>query len=249
MIKGLLIDDEESTLKVLNGMIKKYIPEIEILYCAIGSKQGLQAIQDYKPDLVFLDVEMPMMNGFELLHQFPGHTFEVIFVTAYDYYAIKAVRFSALDYLLKPVDKDELLEAVHRFLDKKNSANNLKEQYENLLHNLKNNNKENYKLAISTSEGIQFIVPENIIRCEAIGAYTKFYLADRKTIVTSKVLKEYDEMLSEHNFIRVHRTHLVNKKFVNAVSTDHQLIMSDNTQIEISRRKWDDVKKVLAVLK
>src|SRR5436190_9116494 len=149
MIKALIIDDEESTLKVMKGMIKKYIPEINMVHTAVGSKQGLQAIHNYQPDLVFLDIEMPMMNGFELLQKFPGHRFEVIFVTAYDHYAIKAVRFSALDYLLKPVDKDELKHAVAQYLEKRKSHNDLQEQYENFLLNLKSSNKENYKLAIS----------------------------------------------------------------------------------------------------
>jgi len=245
MINALIIDDEESTLKVMKGMIKKYIPEIGALHTAVGSKQGLQAIHNHQPDLVFLDIEMPMMNGFELLQKFPGHRFEVIFVTAYDHYAIKAVRFSALDYLLKPVDKDELKHAVGQYIEKRKAHNNLQEQYENFLQNLKSNNKENYKLAISTAEGTYFIMPADIIRCEAEGSYTRFYLNNQKKIMTSKVLKEYDEMLAEHNFIRVHRTHLVNKNYVNSVSADHQLILTDNTLIEISRRKWDDVKKIL----
>ena len=246
MIKALIIDDEESTIHVMKGMIKKYIPEISMLHSVIGSKQGLQAIHNYQPDLVFLDIEMPMMNGFELLQKIPEHLFEVIFVTAYDHYAIKAVRFSALDYLLKPVDKDELKQAVKRFTEKRKHQNNLKEHYENFLHNLSKSNIENYKLAISTAEGTHFIYPHNIIRCEAEGSYTKFYLKEKKTIITSKVLKEYDEMLSDHNFIRVHRTHLVNRNYVDAVLNDHQLRMSDNSTVDISRRKWDEVRKLLA---
>src|SRR5881227_477576 len=121
MINALLIDDEESTMNVMKGIIKKYIPEIITPHTAIGSKQGLQAIHNYQPDLIFLYIEMPMMNGFELLQKLPEHSFEVIFVTAYDHYAIKAVRFSALDYLLKPVDKDELRLSVNRFLEKRKS--------------------------------------------------------------------------------------------------------------------------------
>lgn len=243
MIKALIIDDEESTMKVLKGMIERFVPEINTVCTSLGSSKGVQAINDVKPDLVFLDIEMPVMNGFELLQQFPHHTFEVIFVTAFDHYAIKAVRFSALDYLLKPVDKDELKLAVHRFLEKRKSAADVQQQYQNFLQNLKN--KEGYKLAISTTEGIHFIMPENIIRCEAEGSYTKFYLTNKKIIVTSKVLKEYDEMLADYNFIRVHRTHLVNRKYINSVSQDHQLLMSDNSYVEVSRRKWDDVKKIL----
>src|SRR5882672_10286202 len=117
MIKALLIDDEENTITVMKGIIEKFIPEITAVYTAIGGKQGLQAVYNYNPDLIFLDIEMPVMNGFDLLQKLSGRLFEVIFVTAYNHYAIKAVRFSALDYLLKPVDKDELRLAVKRFIE------------------------------------------------------------------------------------------------------------------------------------
>jgi two-component system, LytTR family, response regulator len=243
MIKALLIDDEENNIIVLKGMIEKFIPEITTVYTAIGGKQGVQAVHNYNPDLIFLDIEMPVMNGFDLLQKFSGKLFDVIFVTAYSHYAIKAVRFSALDYLLKPVDKDELKSAVQRYTEKIKSQTDLQYQYENFLQNLKN--KNNNKLAISTVEGIHFLMPSNIIRCEAEGSYTKFYLADKKTVTTSKDLKEYDQILSDHDFIRVHRAHLINRSYINSISGDHQLTLTDNTLIEVSRRKWDEVKKIL----
>jgi two-component system LytT family response regulator len=188
---------------------------------------------------------MPVMNGFELLQEIPKHGFEIIFVTAYNHYAMKAIRFSALDYLLKPVDKDELRLAVNRFIEKRNLHQHLQQQYQNFLQNLDSSNKETYKLAISTCEGVHFILPKEIIRCEAEDSYTQFYLMDNKFMMSSKVLKEYDEMLSEHDLIRVHRTHLVNRSYIKSISGDHHLLMSDNSVIEISRRKWDDVKKAL----
>ena len=151
-----------------------------------------------------------------------------------------------MDYLLKPVDKDELQYAVKRFIEKRKNQITLKEHYENFLNNLSNTGSENYKLAIFTAEGTHFILPANIIRCEAEGSYTKFYLTGQKTIVTSRVLKEYDEILSDHNFIRVHRTHRVNRNYVNSISNNHQLRMSDNSLIDILRRKWDEVRKKLA---
>src|ERR1051326_1543148 len=118
MIQVLIINDEESTVNVLRLLLQKYIPEVNEIHTAVGSVAGLQSIQQYKPNLLFLDIEMPLMNGFELLEKFPDHSFEVIFVTAYDHYAIKAIRYSALDYLLKPIDTEELKNAVQRFVVK-----------------------------------------------------------------------------------------------------------------------------------
>lgn len=187
---------------------------------------------------------MPLMSGFELLEQFPNHFFEVIFVTAYDHFAIKAIRYSALDYLLKPVDVEELKLAVQRFISKRTNSQQ-KELYENLMHNLRSEKESDYKLAISTTEGTFFYKPEEIIRCEADGNYTRFYLRDKKPLIASRTLKEFDEILSEQQFIRVSRGDLVNKKYIVSFSGDHELRLTDNSLIEVSRRRWDFVKKQL----
>lgn len=245
MIRALIIDDEESTVNVLKLLLQKYIPEVNEVHTAVGSTAGLQAIQQSKPNLLFLDIEMPLMNGFELLEKFPDHSFEVIFVTAYDHYAIKAIKYSALDYLLKPVDVEELKSAVQRFIAKQQTGQSQKPLYENLLHNLKSERVSDYRLAVATTEGTFFYNPDDIIRCEADGNYTKFFLKNQKPIITSKTLKEYDDMLAEQNFIRVHRAHLVNKKHIASFSGDHELKMKDNSTVEVSRRRWDAVKQEL----
>src|SRR5439155_12170214 len=154
--RALIIDDEESTVNVLKLLLQKYVPEVNEIYTAIGASAGLQVIHQYKPNLLFLDIEMPLMNGFELLEKFPDHSFEVIFVTAYDHYAIKAIKYSALDYLLKPIDVEELKNAVQRFITKQQTGQSQKPLYENLLHNLKSERVSDYRLAVATTEGTFF---------------------------------------------------------------------------------------------
>lgn len=252
MIKALIIDDEESAVNVVSLLLKKHVPEIDSITTAIGSQQGLYAINQIQPDLVFLDIEMPMMSGFELLEKFPDYSFDVIFITAYDHYAIKAIRFSALDYLLKPIDTDELKTAVQRFMarriqarEKIKSAKDHQSRYSNLLHNLKTEEPGDYRLAIATTEGTHFYQPAEIIRCEADGNYTKFFLTNKKPVIASRTLKEFDEILSGQQFIRVHRAHLVNKRYIRSFTNDHELQMSDDATVEVSRRRWEDVKRML----
>lgn len=245
MFSALIIDDEESTVNVLKLLLQQHVSEVTEIKTAIGATSGLQALKQSHPQLLFLDIEMPLMTGFELLEQFPNHSFEVIFVTAYDHYAIKAIRYSALDYLLKPVDADELKQAVQRFLDKQTTRGQRKEIFDNLIHNLKSEKESDYRLAISTTEGTFFYKPDEIIRCEADGNYTRFYLKDKKPLMASRTLKEYDEILSEQQFIRVNRGDLVNRKYIVSFSGDHELRLADNSLIEVSRRRWDFVKKQL----
>jgi two-component system LytT family response regulator len=242
-MKTLIIDDEESAINVVKLLLQKYIPEITHIYTAIGAMQGLQLIDEIKPDLLFLDIEMPLINGFELLEKFPNYSFDVIFITAYDHYAIKAIKFSALDYLLKPIDADELKTAVEKFLTKKNKAFN-KPLYDNLIYNLHQPEKD-YRLAISTLEGTFFYDANEIIRCEAVGNYTKLYIKDKKNIIASRTLKEYEDILSGKQFLRVHRTHLVNTQYVVSCDSDHELKMSDGTEVPVSRRKWESIKQKL----
>lgn len=241
----MIIDDEESTVNVVKLLLEKQVPEVSHISTAIGAVQGMEAIKQYAPALIFLDIEMPLLNGFQILEQFPDHDFEVIFITAYDHYAIKAIKYSALDYLLKPIDGGELKQAVVRYIEKKASASLEKEKYRNLLHNLHEEKVSNYRLAVSTTEGTIFLSPGETVRLEADGNYTRFFLTDRKPILTSRTLKEYDELLREQGFIRVHRTHLVNRNHIRSFTGDHHLQMSDNSAVEVSRRRWDEVKKLL----
>jgi two-component system LytT family response regulator len=245
VIKALVIDDEESAINVVKLLLQKYVPEITTIHTAIGSTQGLQLINEIKPDLLFLDVEMPLITGFELLEKFPNHSFDVIFITAYDHYAIKAIKFSALDYLLKPIDADELKLAVEKFLLKKNNASN-KPLYDNLFYNL-HQPETDYRLAVATLDGTFFYNPTEIIRCEAVGNYTRLYIKDKKNIIASRTLKEYEDILSDQQFLRVHRTHLVNIQYISSYTRDHELKMKDGSIVTISRRKWDSIKQRLSI--
>lgn len=247
MIRALIIDDEESALNVIRLLLEKYVGEVTEIYTAKGSADGIYAINHHKPQLVFLDVEMPLMNGFQLLEKFPDHSFETIFITAYDHYAIKAIKYSALDYLLKPVDTEELQAAVQRFLQKQNSNRVQKKLYENLAYNLNlPETSPDYRLALSTTDGTFFYYCNEIIRCEAVGNYTRFVLKDKRPLLTSHTLKEYDELLSEQNFLRVHRAHLINSGYISSFSKDHEIKMADGSVVPVSRRKWDVVKQKLS---
>lgn len=248
MVTALIIDDEESAINVLKLLLEKYIPEVGKVYTAIGSDEGLNAINEYKPQLVFLDVEMPLMNGFQLIEKFPDHSFEIIFITAYDQYAIRAIKYSALDYLLKPIDTEELKNAVQRFLQKSwNNSRPDKKVYENLNYNLNlPETSAQYRLALATTEGTFFYYCNEIFRCEAVGNYTKFFLKDKKPLLTSHTLKEYDELLQGQNFLRVHRAHLVNIDFISSFSKDHEIKMKDGSVVPVSRRKWDSIKQKLS---
>lgn len=242
MIKALIIDDEEVAVNVMCLMIQRYLPEITAVRFATNSVEALELINEFKPDIVFLDIEMPYQNGFELLKSVSEITFDTVFTTAYDKYAIQAIKFSALDYLLKPIDADELRETFNRFIQKATSDLNKHLAVKNLLANLQHTNKACHKLALPTSSGLQFFLPSDIIRCEGMSNYTKFYLSNYHPILTSKTIKEYEEILLPHKFIRVHKSHLINAAFVSGYAQQiNNLILKDGTQIEVSRRRKKEV--------
>jgi len=247
VIRVLIIDDEESAINVVKLLLQKYTTEVNEIYTATGAYEGIDAINKYKPQLVFLDVEMPLLNGFQLLEKFPDHPFEIIFITAYDHYAIKAIKYSALDYLLKPIDTEELQTAVQKFLQKQN-GNHHKTLYENLSYNLNlPEASSKYRLALTTTDGTFFYYCDEIIRCEALGNYTRFFLKDKKPLLTSHTLKEYDDLLAEQNFLRVHRAHLVNAGYISSISRDHEIKMQDGSVVPVSRRKLDIIKQKLSL--
>lgn len=246
MLNVLLIDDEERATDSLRMMIERLIPEIHEVRACNDARLAPQMIHDYQPGLVFLDIQMPHMNGFQLLEKLPNKNFKIIFTTAYNEYAIEAIRFSAFDYLLKPIDIEELRSAVDRFL---NNKNDYKQQYEllkNIMHNFQLPATDEFTLALPTLDGVHYLHPSTIIRCEAIGNYTKFFIEGGKSFVISKTLGEYDTLLEAHHFVRTHRSHLVNKKFISFLDHDGYVILHDNTKVEVSRRRKEDV---LAALK
>ena len=240
-IKAILVDDENGSRESLAKLLEKYCPDVTVLAKTENMESGLTAIQQYEPDLVFLDVEMPNGSGFDLLEKVKDIDFDIIFVTAYDHYAIRAIKFSAVDYLLKPIDPEELVESVKRVETRRLSKKGSDEKYKVLLSNVKSGSKLG-KIAIPDGDGLVFIDLNDIIRCDSDGNYTYFILTGGKKIVSSRTLGEYEELFEDENFFRVHRSHLVNLKHIKKYIKGEggYVALSDNSQVEVSRRKKNE---------
>jgi two-component system, LytTR family, response regulator len=244
MIKAILVDDELHGLETLSILLNDYCPEVKVMEKCPSAKKALEAIDKLKPDLVFLDIEMPVMNGFELLEQFEQIPFSVVFTTSYDQYAIKAIRFSALDYLLKPVDPKELIAAVHKVNKQKNPPTN--EQLQMLMNQLHHKESRFTKIAVPTSEGFELIPADEIIRCEADDNYTHLFLKNKTKVIACRTLKEMEEQFSEFtHFLRVHHSYIVNlNEVVKYVRGDGgYLIMTDGTSVNVSRSRKEALLK------
>ena len=237
MIRCILIDDEKNSLEMMEWLLQTYCPQVKIEAMCDGAEKGLAAISKYKPDIVFLDIEMPHMNGFDMLEQLDKLSFDVVFCTAYDQFAIKAFKYSALNYLLKPVDPDDLKETIRRIEEKK--AIPTREQLEMLMKGIRSSQKQTAtRIALTTGEGMIFVSTADILYCEAESNYTTVVLNNRKIIV-SKTLKEIDEALSGNDFYRIHNSFLVNinqiQKFVRG--DGGYVIMNDGKAVSISRSR------------
>ncbi len=244
-IKALLIDDEPTAIKTLQLMIHHYIPDITHLKTTTDPYEGLGLLRNFKPQLLFIDIQMPLMSGFELLKQVEHADFGIIFTTAHDEYAIDAIRFSALDYLLKPIDADELQNAFKRFLQKHAMQAEGNSLYKNFMYNINVKDKKDFKLALPTLQGTFFYKPEDIIRLEGEGNYTKFFFADKTSLLVTYTLKNYEDVLINYGFLRVHKSHLVNKMHVTRYMPDGLLTMTDESKVEVSRRRREEVLELL----
>lgn len=245
-IKALIVDDEERARIVLKSLITKYVPEIEEIETVGSAMDAFFMIRQVQPDLVFLDIQMPFMNGFDLLGKIDHINFDIIFTTAYNQYAIQAIRFSALDYLLKPIDLLELKNAVARHIVRREAGLLPGPQYSNLVQNLTAKDTEQYSLAVGGTGGMKFFPVGEIIRLEGERNYTNFYFTGGRNYLSSKTLKEYEEILIEKGFIRVHKSHLVNRAFVRSVSPEGLLTFSDESTVEVSRRRLQEVKRLFS---
>lgn len=247
-IRALIIDDEYKARDLLKHYIETYVPEVVELRQAESVDDAIQILQHYQPDLVFLDIEMPHRNGFDFLRSLPKIQFDVIFTTAYNQYAIQAIRFSALDYLLKPVDPEELKSAISRFLQTRMEQEASESLYKNLVENIGKRDVNDLRIAVPSSDGVQFFMIDEILCLHAEGSYTEIVLQGRKPFVASKILKHFEEMLEDAQFIRTHKSHLVNKKHIKGMTASREhVILSDDTQVEISRRKREDVMQMLGL--
>ena len=237
MIQAIIIDDERHSCDALKMLLEKCCPQIQVAATCHSAKDGIAKISELKPDLIFLDIEMPHMNGFQMLEQIPTIDFEIIFTTSYDQYAIKAFKFSALDYLLKPVDREELEKAVQKISKKINPS--ISQQLEILLQKINQPSVPVLRIALPTMQGLEFIPVESIIHCTSSNNYTEFFLTDKKKLLVSRTLKEAEDMLADHAFIRVHHSHIVN---LNAITKyvkgeGGYLVMADGSSIDVSRSR------------
>lgn len=239
MIQAIIIDDEKNALEVLEMQINRFCEGVHILATCDGGAKGIAAIKKHHPDLVFLDIEMPHKNGFDVLQETRNQNYDVIFTTAYDQFAIKAFKFSAIDYLLKPVDITELQQAVEKVKNKKEPPN-LHDKINTLLQQLQPApQKLINRIALPIGDAMQFVEPDEIILCESSSNYTHIFLANGKKITLAKTLKEVEENISGSAFFRIHQSYLVNMNHISKyVKGDNAfVIMKDGSQIGISRNK------------
>lgn len=240
MMRAVIIDDETRSRESLEIIVKENCKNVEVVALAESVESGVAAIKQHKPDLLFLDIELQDGTGFDLLEKSSTSDFHVIFTTAFENYALKALKLSAVDYLLKPINSEELVQAVNK-AEELSDSDSTNKNFELLLQNLQNSTGK-HKIALPTSEGLTFINVSEIIRCQADGSYTHFFFKDRKKILVSKKIKEYEELLSPYNFVRVHHSHLVNldevAKYVRG--DGGYVVMSDGETVYVSKRKKED---------
>ncbi len=246
MIRSVIIDDEEDARKSLQLTLDRYCPSIEVVAQCTTPEEGMLAIEQHCPDLIFLDIQMPGMTGFDLLKQLDDINFAVIFVTSYDQYAIKAIKFSALDYLLKPVDVDDLLAAIDRLRSEKNNRYR-KDQYSTIFKNTRNPTRPFERLAVPTMDGLLFLQTADIIYCQAEGNYSTIYQVGKQKTLVSRTLKDFEMLLGDNGFCRVHHSHLINLGHVNKYVKGEggYVELTDGYHVDISRRKKEAFLKML----
>ena len=242
MLRVLIVDDEEHVRGMIVNILQSFCSDIEIVGQAEDVASSVSKIKDLNPELVLLDIKLPDGSGFDVLKAFSKVNFSVIFVTAYEEYAVKAFKCSALDYVLKPVNIDELVEAVEKA--RESVANkSLSKKISTFLDNLNNSSPDEKKIVLKTQESIHIVKVSTIIRCESFHNYTEFYISGAKKLVVSRTLKEYENLLSEFGFFRVHQSHLININCINRFEkTDGgYLVLTDGTQVPVAKRKKEEL--------
>ncbi|MBE6337554.1 MAG: response regulator transcription factor [Lentimicrobiaceae bacterium] len=245
MIRCVIVEDEEIARRVLKSLLAQYCQDVMVCAEADDVASGKNMIEMFRPDLVFLDIEMPGGSGFKLLSSVENIDFEVVFITAYEQFAIKAIRHDALDYILKPIDPKELVAAVEKVKEAKYKKT-LKKQYDNILKNLDPEQLVVRKISLSTTDKIHLIDVDDIIRCESDNYYTKIFFKDGNSLLVSKTLKEIDQKLEEYDFVRTHKSHLVNIRYIkNFIKDEMMVVMADDTKVPVSKRKKERILEVI----
>lgn len=246
-MRAIIVDDEWNNISNLQRMIREHCPLVEIVATADNADTARALIASHQPDLLFLDIQMPGKNGFELLQSVPDPGFEIIFVTAFDKYGIQAIRFSAIDYLLKPVAVPDLKEAVER-AESRVQQKKKNRQLDNLLHFLQQKDEaQNHKIALPSARETRFVRPAEIMYCEAKNNYTVFYLSGGEKLIISKPLFEYEELLAGYGFVRCHNSFLINTSFVKSLTKENGggVVLEIGTELPISKQRKEIVKQAL----
>lgn len=239
MIRCVIVDDESKAREILVEMLKLYCSNVEVVGQAQNVSKAYEVIKMLKPDLVLLDIKMPDGSGFDLLNKFSKIDFKVVFITAHEEYAIKAFRFSALDYILKPIDPTDLISAVEK-ASGANNVNDINEQFKTLKDNFYNGTiSQEKKIVLKTTENIYIISIKDVIRCQSEKNYTYFYFKNRERIIVSKTLKDFDEILTDYGFMRIHRSNLINLSYIDRFEKSEGgfLVMKDGSRVDVSHRK------------
>ena len=246
-MRAIIVDDETNNIDNLQLLLQDHCPHVQVIATAMQADEAEKLILLYQPDLLFLDIQMPGKSGFDLLRSLPNSSFEVIFITGFDKYGIQAVRFSAIDYLLKPIVVAELVEAVKR-AEKKSVLKMKNRELENLIEFIrKENNKKAHKIALPSAKETRFVSPGEIICCEAKNNYTLFHFESGEKLMISKPIYEYEELLAGYGFIRCHNSYLVNKTAVKSILKEEGtiLLLTNDMRLPVSRQKKEFVKKEL----
>ncbi|NNF34753.1 MAG: response regulator transcription factor [Saprospiraceae bacterium] len=246
-ITYVIIEDEERSRNVLKKMIGKHFPQMVLLGVADAVDSGVKLIKKVNPDLIFMDIQLKDGSGFDILTELGNIPSSIIFTTAYDSYAIKAFKFSALDYLLKPIEINELLESINRLEEQSNL--NQHHRIDSLIKNINRNSESSPILTISTMKSVEFVKVNDILRCQAEGAYCKLIMKDGKTYMVSKVIKEFEYLLHDYGFYRVHQSHLVNiEEIKQYLKSDGVVVMNDGSHIGVSKSRKDSFLQYMAKL-
>jgi len=246
MMKAILVDDELSSLQNLQQKITEFCPEIKIVATPGKPEEAIFLIRHHKPDVIFLDIEMPRMNGFRMLEELQNVDAEIIFTTAYNHYAIDAIRISAFDYLMKPISVEDLQSAVNRLMTK--HKRQTQEKLSVLKRSLQENRSQEDRIAIPTGEGMEFINIKNIVRIESRSNYSKLHLLSGQTLLVTRLLKDFEEMLLPYRFYRVHHSHVINLTYIEKYIRGEggQVVMQNGDVIDVARRKKDEFLKLIA---
>ena len=245
-LKAILIDDELSSLQNLQQKLVEFCPDVQIIASAQKPEEAILLIRQHKPDVIFLDIEMPRMNGFRMLDELGEYDFDIVFTTAYNHYAVDAIRISAFDYLTKPVAIKDLQNAVERLA--KHRSLHTKDKMELLRASLQSVKSQEEKIAIPTSDGLEFIPIKNIVHIESSSNYSRIFFIDGKNILVTKLLGELEEILQPYHFYRVHNSHLINLSYIKKYIRGEggQVVMQNGDTIDVARRKKEEFLKIIS---